>query len=285
MAVAFSRKASLLSSTFLFFTALLVAFDVAAADDARACDDVIVNIVNQTDIDFYMTCPAIDSVLFFVDHEFKGPFELPGVESLPKFSSGYLGPELQGMTRVEDGVTTISMPDLQNTTSGGMLFGYLNDLTSISFPKLETVSGDIVVIGSDGVRNVTLPALSTIGGGVLLDGDFDEINLSSLKSVAYMRVESTGNISCPALGAAFASLTFTGTEDDIYQGFTCWTPDENNTWNSSDPSNNPTTGDSSPTATNSGSASATSSKTSTASVAQIRYTVIILLFAAGMLYL
>lgn len=148
--------------------------------------------------------------------------------------------------------------------------------------KLETVSGDIVVIGSDGVRNVTLPALSTIGGGVLLDGDFDEyvlilissaclllpflllthhrINLSSLKSVAYMRVESTGNISCPALGAAFASLTFTGTEDDIYQGFTCWTPDENNTWNSSDPSNNPTTGDSSPTATNSGSASATSTK-------------------------
>lgn len=148
--------------------------------------------------------------------------------------------------------------------------------------KLETVSKDIVVIGSDGVRNVTWPALSTVGGGALLDGDFDEyvlfpsswpcllltvlllthhrINLPSLKSVAYIRVLSLGNISCPALGAAFATVTFTGTDSDIYQGFTCWTPDENNRWNSSDPSHNPTAGDSSPTATSSGSTSATSTK-------------------------
>lgn len=103
-------------------------------DDGGACDDTIVNIVNQTDIDFYKTCPTIDSALFFIDHEFKGPFELPGVESLPSLSSGYLGPELKGYTRVEDGVTTVSMPDLQNITGGGMLFGYLNDLTNISFP-------------------------------------------------------------------------------------------------------------------------------------------------------
>lgn len=94
----------------------------------------MVSIVNQTDIDFYKTCPAIDSTFFFIDHEFKGAFELPGVESLPSFSSGYLGPELQGSTRVDDGVTTVSMPDLQNITGGGILFGYLNDLSSISFP-------------------------------------------------------------------------------------------------------------------------------------------------------
>lgn len=137
-------------------------------------------------------------------------------------------------------------------------------------------------MGSTGVRNVTWPALSTGSGGVLLDGHFDEyvlvpsswpcllltfllltrhrINLPSLKSVAYLRVLTTGNISCPALGVALASLTFTATETDIYQGFTCWTPDENNRWNSSDPSHNPTTGDSSPTATSSGSASVTSTK-------------------------
>lgn len=147
--------------------------------------------------------------------------------------------------------------------------------------KLESVTGDLVVIGSYGVRNLTWPALS-VTGAVLLDGHFDEyvlrpyfigispltfllltrhrINLPSLKSVTYLRVLSTGNISCPALGAAFSSLTFTGTEDDIYQGFTCWTPDENNKWNSSDPSNNPTSGDSSPTGTSSGSASTTSTE-------------------------
>lgn len=94
-------------------------------------------IVNQTDIDFYKNCSAIDSTLFFVDHEFKGPFELPGVESLPEFSSGYLGPKLKGSDQVDDGVTTVSMPDLRNITGGGlggMLFGYLLYLTSISFP-------------------------------------------------------------------------------------------------------------------------------------------------------
>lgn len=103
-------------------------------DDVRTCDDHMISIVNQTDIDFYKTCPAIDGVLFFIDHEFKGSFELPSVESLPELSSGYLGPELTGSTRVDDGVTTVSMPDLQNITAGGLLFGYLNNLTSVSFP-------------------------------------------------------------------------------------------------------------------------------------------------------
>jgi hypothetical protein len=100
----------------------------------RACDDFKVSIANQTDIDFYKTCPAIDSDFFFIDHEFKGPFELPVVESLPSFSSGYLGPKLKGSTRVDDGVTTVSMPDLRNITTNSILFGYLDNLTSISFP-------------------------------------------------------------------------------------------------------------------------------------------------------
>ncbi len=87
---------------------------------------------------------------------------------------------------------------------------------------------------------------STVDGGVLLDGHFDEYELSftmqlnvrshitesisSLKSVSYIRVLSTGNISCPALGAAFASLTFTAKKYDLYKGFTCWTGYENNSW-------------------------------------------------------
>lgn len=108
-------------------------------DGDRACDDTIIHIVNQTDIDFYKTCPTIDGLLFFIDHEFDGPFELPGVESLPEVSSGYLGPDLSDLPgstsdREDDGVTTVSMPDLKNVTSGGILFGYLNNLTEVSFP-------------------------------------------------------------------------------------------------------------------------------------------------------
>lgn len=142
-------------------------------------------------------------------------------------------------------------------------------------------------MGNPELRNITLPALSTVGKEIYLDGHFDEyvlligawpmsptytqkvilthcrINLPSLKSVSYIRVESTGNISCPALGAAFASVTFTPQKYDLYTGFTCWTGYENNSWNSSDPDHNPTTGSSSPTSTSttsSGSSSATNTK-------------------------
>ncbi len=107
---------------------------LTTAQDARSCDDTIVSIINQTDISFYKTCPTLSGIFLFIDHQFKGPFELPGVESAPELSSGYLGPKLKGSDRVDDGVTTVSMPNLKNITSRGMLFGYVDNLTSISFP-------------------------------------------------------------------------------------------------------------------------------------------------------
>ncbi len=103
------------------------------AQDARSCNDFEIKIENQTDIDFYKTCTSINGELFFIDHTFKGPFDLPGVESLPELSSGYLGPKIPGDNSIDDGVTTVSMPDLRNI-SGGVLFGYIDNLTSVSLP-------------------------------------------------------------------------------------------------------------------------------------------------------
>jgi hypothetical protein len=95
----------------------------------------LIDIVNQTDIDFYASCSDFsEDILFFIDHNFTGPFELPKIKSVPEISSGYLGPDLSGSDRVDDGVTSVSMPDLVNVTSGGVLFGYIKNLTSISFP-------------------------------------------------------------------------------------------------------------------------------------------------------
>ncbi|KAH8886501.1 hypothetical protein GQ53DRAFT_345097 [Thozetella sp. PMI_491] len=269
-------------SRFLLFGALLATIDVAfAVEDARACDDLIVSIVNQTDLDFYKTCKAVDGGLFFIDHEFKGAFELPGVETISEVSSGYLLPKLKGSDRVDDGVTSVSMPDLKNITTGGLLFGYIDNLTSISFPKLETLTGGIGIVDSYKLRNLSFPALTTIEGAVYLDGHFDEINIPLLKSVSYIKLLSTGNISCPALGAAWASVTFTPKKTDLYSGFTCWTMDENNRWNSSDPANNPTTtGSSSPSSTGSGSSSATNTKTGGASAARVGLLGIVLFSAA-----
>ncbi|KAI1848484.1 hypothetical protein JX266_005790 [Neoarthrinium moseri] len=271
-------------SRFLLSVTLLTAIDAVAALETRACDDSWIEIVDQTDIDFYKTCPNIDGTLFFIDHLFKGPFELPGVKSLPEVSSGYLGPKLKGSDRVDDGVTSVSMPDLTNITSGGILFGYVNNLTSVSFPNLNTITGDLAIIDSYPLRNISLPALTTVNGGVLLDGHFDQISLPSLKSVSFLRVLSTGDISCPALGAAFASLTFTPKKTDIYSGFTCWTGYENNRWNSSDPEHNPTIDGTSPTSTGSGSGSATNTKASAANAPRVGY-VEMLLFSVGVLCL
>lgn len=56
-----------------------------------------------------------------------------------------------------------------------------------------------------------------------------------------MQVKSTGNIDCVALGKNLSSLIFTETEESFGVedlGLTCWTYDENNRWNSSDPEQN-----------------------------------------------
>ncbi|KAF3005253.1 hypothetical protein E8E14_005259 [Neopestalotiopsis sp. 37M] len=235
-------------SNLVLLGACLTAINVLSGVNARECDDsYMISIENSTDIDFYKTCPNLNSTMFFIDHTFTGPFEMAGVESLYQMSSGYYGPKLKGSDRVDDGVTSVSMPDLVDITTGGMLFGYVDNLTSISFPKLSTMVGDLAIAGSYELRNISLPALSTIDGAIYLDGDFDQIDFPSLKSVKYIRVESTGNISCPALGAAWASINFTGDDTDLYQGFTCWTGYETNSWNSSDPDNNPGSNSSSDT--------------------------------------
>ncbi|KAK3312435.1 hypothetical protein B0H66DRAFT_633155 [Apodospora peruviana] len=108
----------------------------AQSDDPLSCDDPWISIANQTEIDFYKNCPDLSdaAIGFFVGHEFKGPFELPGVKSIPKLSSGYLLPKLSVSDRVDDGVTSISMPDLTNITLGGIWIGYVDNVTSLSFP-------------------------------------------------------------------------------------------------------------------------------------------------------
>ena len=48
-------------------------------------------------------------------------------------------------------------------------------------------------------------------------------------------IKSTGDLSCLDLGRQLSSLSFTPQENDYSVGFTCWTSDKANRWNSSDP--------------------------------------------------
>lgn len=92
------------------------------------------SIKNQTQLDLYSFCTVFDSPIF-VGHTFKGAFELPGIVSIGRVSSGYLLPKLT--EREDDPVTSISFPDLKNTTVtyfGGVMAMYLNYLSNVSFP-------------------------------------------------------------------------------------------------------------------------------------------------------
>ncbi|KAL2070197.1 hypothetical protein VTL71DRAFT_13223 [Oculimacula yallundae] len=205
-----------------------------AEEPLMECDDYFVTIDNSTGISFYSTCPKLE---FMVgpSHKFSGPFNLSGVQSIGKFSSGYLLPKLPQSQRVDDAVTTVSMPDLLNTTSGGLFFGYLNNLTNIDFPKLNAVNGEIVFIDNYELKNIALPSLTNVTSGVLFDGSFDSISLPALKSVGYIIVKSIGELDCIALGRNLSSVVYTSKEHDTGVGFTCWTPYEKNTYNTSDP--------------------------------------------------
>ncbi|KAJ2967347.1 hypothetical protein NQ176_g9700 [Zarea fungicola] len=179
-------------------------------NDPLACDNFWITITNQTQVDFYKTCPVISSGLFYIDPKFSGPFNAPGIESTSELIAGFYGPKLgDGDDRAENFVTSISMPDLKNTTGGhGVSLGYLEHLTNVSLPRLETTAA-LFVAGTPGIRNLTLPSLSVATSGVYLDGHFDVIDLPSLKSAAWIKVLSLGNLSCPALATAWATVNLT----------------------------------------------------------------------------
>ncbi|KAM7187511.1 hypothetical protein V8F20_010960 [Naviculisporaceae sp. PSN 640] len=184
---------------------------------------------------------------FFISKNFTGAFEMPGVESIPRFSVGYLGRKLPGSDREDDKVTSVSMPDVKNISMYGFLIGYADSVVNVSFPKLEFVEGDVLIMGSWNLSKVSFPALETVNGGIALEGGFDEIDLPAPKNVDYLRIRGSGKLDCPALGKKLApQLNLTQEEDDLilklmgdgYTGFTCAAPvvlEAKNWFNSSDP--------------------------------------------------
>ncbi|EEH09860.1 predicted protein [Histoplasma capsulatum G186AR] len=152
----------------------------------RACDDFSISIATQEDIDFYSTCTRIeDGIPFSINHTFTGPFQVPNVKYISgKFNAGYLGPKFNFSDRVDDAVTSISMPDLEEV-GDWVLIAYLNELTNVSFPKLRTIGNDLAMAANPELKKVTFPALENVSAGILIDGDFDEYVFSFLFSYPY----------------------------------------------------------------------------------------------------
>ncbi|KLJ05984.1 hypothetical protein EMPG_10597 [Blastomyces silverae] len=211
-------------------------------EDPPACNDSLITIATKEQVDFYSTCPRIDgAVSFSICNNFTGPFEVPNITYISgKFNAGYFGPKYSFSNRIDDGVTSISMPDLEEL-GGWLLLGYLKELTSVSFPKLHTIGVDMAIIGNSDLEKLEFPSLENITAGALIDGHFDEIHFPKLKHVRYLKIKSTGDLDCRALGRNLSSLVFHPESDtDVGKGFTCWTSDENNRFNSSE--DNPPSG-------------------------------------------
>ncbi|KAJ3496803.1 hypothetical protein NLG97_g2383 [Lecanicillium saksenae] len=234
-------------------------------DDANTCDESTINIVSQPELAGYESCRVLSGYNLYIDACFKGPFDLPNVQAIPLLYAGAFGPPLRGQTAEDDGVTSVSMLDLQKTTNRGISFGYLPHLENVSLPKLESIALDLAIAGNPKLRSISLPSLKRVAGGMYIDGPFDNIELPSLISASYLEIKSTGNISCPAIAAKLASVHFTADENDISPGFKCSASGPDNGWDSTEPRHNATedkgTGNTSKGGSTTGGGSAPSSKT------------------------
>lgn len=133
LTMAVARARSIAGMILLSHLVLSGVADISS-DYKTPCNDDYVKIVNQTGIEAYKNCTILGPGRFLVDHSYTGSFELPGVQNMSSFSVGYLGERLPGSKNPDYGVTKISMPDLKTISYGGMLFGYIDVLETISFP-------------------------------------------------------------------------------------------------------------------------------------------------------
>lgn len=106
---------------------------------AHSCKDLAPQMTNQSDIEFYSSCPdSTFDYMLTINNSWSGPFEMSGVKTVGWFAIGYLGPKLNVPghvdDRVDDQVTSISMPDLSSTTGKGVLLGYCPELAEVSLP-------------------------------------------------------------------------------------------------------------------------------------------------------
>lgn len=80
-------------------------------------------------------------------------------------------------------LTELSAPNL---TEVGEAVSLINNVkfNNVSFPKLETIGGDLTILNNTAMGNVSgFPLLRSIGGGIRMGGNFQDVELPSLKDV------------------------------------------------------------------------------------------------------
>ncbi|KAL2867879.1 GPI-anchored protein Ecm33 [Aspergillus lucknowensis] len=91
--------------------------------------------------------------------------------------------------------SSLSAPNL--TEAGDLVFEDNARLSNISLPALETVNGGFLITRNDELNSIVFPKLATVTGAIDFSGAFDKASLPALKNVrGGFNMQSTGNFSC-----------------------------------------------------------------------------------------
>lgn len=94
---------------------------------------------------------------------------------------------------------SFTAPNLTRTGERGTIIFAGNDrLTNISFPQLETIGGDLLIVNNTELDNIDgFPELATVGGAVVLGGDFSNASLPALDDVrGSLRIQTSAQFDC-----------------------------------------------------------------------------------------
>ncbi|KAK4121327.1 hypothetical protein N657DRAFT_577959 [Parathielavia appendiculata] len=91
---------------------------------------------------------------------------------------------------------SFSAPNLTHTESGDISFVGNGELKNMTFPKLTTIGGGLLIANNTGLDKVDFfPELQTVGGAVKLRGNFTEVDFPALEDVkGAFDVSSTADI-------------------------------------------------------------------------------------------
>ncbi|KAK4104530.1 hypothetical protein N658DRAFT_418805 [Parathielavia hyrcaniae] len=124
---------------------------------------------------------------------------------------------------------SFSAPNLTHTESGDISFVGNGELKNMTFPKLTSIGGGLLIANNTGLDTVDFfPELETIGGAVKLRGNFTEVDFPALEDVkGAFDVSSTADISSSCDNLLQKAPQNQGGDGRIQGTFTCTALNEN----------------------------------------------------------
>ncbi|KFY34547.1 hypothetical protein V494_06681 [Pseudogymnoascus sp. VKM F-4513 (FW-928)] len=230
---------------YLFFNHTNVADLVECAEFAYYCANGSTIVVDGTNGDVPPAkCTKRIYVLYYEQPDVTGPIELPGVVEVNSIvlTGGYvvrdnittvttnathdtpglaekepLGSTEEVWVRAKNTIPSLDLPNLVHVSSGGIFMENMTNLSRLSVPKLENISGRINLNLSDGPAiNLSFPKLYRVDEGIIVNGKIDALDFPVLNSSHHINVTTTGDLDCAAFAKRVVNTTVWPLTDGDY---------------------------------------------------------------------